>query len=134
MSARIAFAVALASLCALVGAAPLLSTEIAQLCANADDSSHCGRLVEELQLKRLPGLAVREGSTLKVSLYPAGTATLTDTETLHGGRSYSLWDYLDPINTVIFYTTDNDNVTFTVLQRTNGQKTELPNEPVLSPD
>jgi hypothetical protein len=91
-------------------------------------------LIEGLQLKRLPGIAARDGSVLKVSLYPAGTATFTDTETLHGGRSYSLWDYLDPINAVLLYTTDGDNVTFTLLQRSNGRHLELPTEPVLSPD
>lgn len=115
-------------------AAPLLAEEIGQLCAQTDDSAHCARLVEGLQLKRLPGLAVREGSVLKVSLYPTGVATFADTETLHGGRSYSLWDYLDPINVVLLYTADGDNVTFTLLQRTNGRKVELPTEPVLSPD
>jgi hypothetical protein len=115
-------------------AAPLSQAEIAQLCAQADDSSHCGRLIEEVQLKRLPALAVRDGSALKVSLYPAGNATFTDTETLHGGRSYSLWDYIDPINAVLLYTTDNDQVTFTLLQRASGSKAELPTEPVLSPD
>jgi hypothetical protein len=112
----------------------LAAEEIAQLCAAADDSAHCGRLVEETLLKRLPGLATREGSTLKVNLYPSGVATLNDTETLYGGRSYSLWDFLDPINAVVLYTTDHDQVTFTVLQRASGRKAELPTEPVVSPD
>ena len=118
----------------LATATPLPPDEIAQLCAKADDSAHCGRLVEEVQLKRLPALATRDGAALKVSLYPAGTATFTDTEDLHGGRSYSLWDYLDPINAVLLYTTDGDRVAFTLMQRTNGRKVELPTEPVLSPD
>jgi len=115
-------------------AAPLAPDEIATLCAQADGSAHCGRLVEGVQLKRLPNLAAREGAALKVSLYPAGTATFADTEALNGGRSYSLWDSLDPINAVLLYTTDGDAVTFTLLQRTNGRSFELPAEPRVSPD
>jgi len=87
-----------------------------------------------VQLKRLPNLAVRDGATLKVSLYPAGVASFVDTEALNGGRSYSLWDYLDGINAVLLYTTDADTVTFTLVQRANGRKIELPTEPKLSPD
>ena len=85
-------------------------------------------------MKRLPSLATRDGTVLKVSLYPSGTATFADTEALNGGRSYSLWDYLDPINAVLLYTTDGDTVTFTLLQRTNGRKVELPTEPRVAPD
>jgi hypothetical protein len=115
-------------------AAPLAQEEIVALCAQAEGPSHCGRLIEEVQLKRLPSLAVRDGANLKVSLYPAGTATFTDTDALNGGRSYSLWDYLDPINAVLLYTTDGDTVTYTLLQRVNGRKFELPAEPKVSPD
>src|SRR4051812_40892215 len=102
-------------------AAPLSNTEIEQLCANADDEAHCGRLIEEVQLKRLPGLAQRKGNQLVVALFPAGTATFTDTEDLNGGRAYSLWDSIDPLNAVVLYTTQGDNTTFTLLQRTNGK-------------
>jgi hypothetical protein len=115
-------------------AAPLAQEEIVTLCARAESPSHCGRLIEEVQLKRLPNLAMRDGANLKVSLYPAGAATFTDTEALNGGRSYSLWDYLDPLNAVLLYTTDGDAVSFTLLQRTNGRKYELPTEPKVSPD
>jgi len=115
-------------------AAPVTRDEVVTLCAQADGPNHCGRLIEEVQLKRLPNLAVRDGATLKVSLYPAGVATFADTEALNGGRSYSLWDYLDGINAVLLYTTDGDTVTFTLVQRANGRKVELPTEPRLSPD
>jgi hypothetical protein len=128
-------AAALASLSASpVPAAPLSRAELATLCAQAEGPSHCARLVEEVQLKRLPNLAVREGVNLKVSLYPAGNATFADTEALNGGRSYSLWDYLDPINAVLLFTTDGDTLTYTLLQRVNGRKYELPTEPKVSPD
>jgi hypothetical protein len=115
-------------------AAPPSPEELARICANAEDPPHCGRLVEEVQLKRLPNLAVRDGATLRVSLYPSGTATLADTEALNGGRSYSLWDFISELNAVVLYTTDGDDVSFTVLQRATGRRTELPSDPKLSPD
>jgi len=129
-----AAALVAATLLTPAAAAPVSRDEVAALCVEADGANHCGRLIEEVQLKRLPSLAVRDGATLKVSLYPAGIATFADTEALHGGRSYSLWDYLDGINAVLLYTTDGDTVTFTLLQRANGRKVELPTEPKLSPD
>ena len=135
--ARLAVRGALAALALIAAAAqavPLTPEELAKVCANAEDSSHCGRLVEDVQLKRLPNLAVRDGPTLRVSLFPSGTATLADTEALNGGRSYSLWDYISELNAVVLYTTDGDDVTFTVLQRANGRKTELPSDPKVSPD
>ena len=125
---------ALVLLTAAADAVPPTPEELAKICADADDSPHCGRLVEEVQLKRLPSLAVRDGTTLRISLYPSGTATLADTEALNGGRSYSLWDYINELNAVVLYTTDGDDVTFTVLQRATGRKTELPSEPKVSPD
>ena len=115
-------------------AAPVSNDEMAKLCANAEGAAHCGRLIEEAQLKRLPNLAVRDGASLKVSLYPAGTATFADVDASNGGRSYSLWDFIDSINAVLLYTTDGDDVTFTLLQRSNGRKVELPTEPKVSPD
>ena len=135
-AARLAFAATVSVLAALTpaAAAPLAPDELAGLCAQAEGPAHCGRLVEQVQLKRLPNLAAREGTTLKVLLYPAGSATFADTEALNGGRSYSLWDYLDPINAVLLYTTDGDTVTFTLVQRSSGRRIELPTEPVLSPD
>jgi hypothetical protein len=115
-------------------ATPLTQQEITRLCEQAEGPAHCGQLVEEEQLKRLPYLATRDGRVLKVSLFPSGVATFTDTEALNGGRSYSLWDYLDAINAVVLYTIDGDNVTFTLLQRVNGRTVELPSEPRVSPD
>jgi len=132
-AARGALAIA-ALACAAAHAVPLTPDELAKICAQAEDSPHCGRLVEEVQLKRLPSLATRDGTTLKVSLFPSGTATFTDTEALNGGRSYSLWDFISEINTAVLYSTDGDDVSFTVLQRATGRKTELPADPKLSPD
>lgn len=113
---------------------PLGAEELAKVCAQAEDTAHCGRLVEEVQLKRLPNLATRDGATLKVSLFPSGTQAFTDTEALNGGRSYSLWDFFSEINAVVLYTTEGDDAAFTLLQRANGRKVELPSDPKLSPD
>ena len=115
-------------------AVPLTPEELAKVCAQADDAAHCGRLVEEVQLPRLPNLAVRDKLDLRVSLYPSGITTFTDIETLHGGRSYSLWDFMSEINAVVLYVTDGDDASFTLLQRTNGRKVDLPSDPKLSPD
>jgi hypothetical protein len=128
-------ALAAALLLAMVAhAVPLTVEELTKLCAGADDAAHCGRLVEGLQLQRLPNLAVREQSALRISLYPSGTATFTDTEAINGGRSYSLWDFMSEINAVVLYVTDGDDAAFTLLQRTTGRKVELPADPKLSPD
>lgn len=117
-----------------VAAAPVTPDELATLCAEAEDAAHCGRLVEAAQLKRLPNLATRDGVDLKVSLYPSGTSTFTDDETPTGGRSHSLWDFISEINAVVLYTTVGDQVSFTIVQRTNGKRVELPAEPKVAPD
>jgi hypothetical protein len=114
--------------------APLPNSELSEVCAQAEDSAHCGRLVEAVQLKRLPNLARREDKVLTISLYPAGNATFTDSDDPIDGRSYSLWDYLDGINAVLIYTTAGDSITFTLLQRTTNRRIELPTEPQLAPD
>ncbi len=111
-----AFAVAAGCASMLALGAPVSNTELAEVCAQAEDSAHCGRLVEAVQLKRLPSLARREGNVLSVSLYPLGSTNFTDSDDIVNGRSYSLWDYLDGINAVLIYTTAGDNTIFTLLQ------------------
>jgi hypothetical protein len=124
-----AFAFALPS-----SGAPLAAPQIAELCRNAEDQAHCGRLIEEVQLKRLPGLAERAGDDLKVALFPNGIATFTDRIAITGAKSFTLWDYFDRINAVVLFTTDSDQTGFLLLQRANGRQTRLPAEPSLSPD
>ena len=135
-AARGASAVAIiaAALAISAEAEPLSVEEVTKLCSQADGPAHCGRMVEEVQLPRLPSLAVRDKLDLRVSLYPSGTTTFTDTETLRGGRSYSLWDFMSEINAVVLYVTDGDDASFVLLQRTTGRKIELPADPKLSPD
>src|SRR5436309_4042948 len=104
----------------------LHAAQIAELCANAEDQSHCGRLIKEVQLKRLPGLAVRDGDDLKVSLFPSGAATFHDSVAITGAKSFTLWDYFDRINAVVLFTTDGDQTGFLVVQRTNGKQSRMP--------
>jgi hypothetical protein len=118
----------------IAAATPPTLQDVARLCAGADGPAHCGRLVEAEQLKRLPGLAERDGLVLRVTLYPAGVATFTDVDDLDGGRSFSLWDALSEINAVVLYTTVGETVGFRFLQRTNGRSVDLPAEPKLAPD
>jgi hypothetical protein len=125
---------AVACWCQLVAAAPPTAAEIAQICAEAEDRSHCGRLIEEVQLKRLPNLARRDGNALMVSLYPSGAATFTDSDDPVNGRSYSLWDYIDRINAVVLYTSAGESSGYTLLQRTTNRRFDFPAEPQLSPD
>lgn len=115
-------------------AVPLSQAEIAKLCGEAEGQSHCGRLVEEQQLKRLPGLAVRDGNTLRVTLFPNGHATFTDTDTLAGGTSFALWDHYSTINATLLFSTVDDDSRFVLLHRATGKQTVLPSEPALSPD
>lgn len=115
-------------------AVPPSNADLEAICAQAEDPPHCGRLVEAMQLKRLPNLARREGAVLSVSLYPSGTATFTDSDDAEGGRSYSLWDYVDGLNAVLLYTTVGERTTFTLLQRMTNRRTELPTEPQIAPD
>jgi len=52
--------------------------EIREICADAEGAAHCGRLVETVQLQRLPGLARRDGADLHPSLLrAAASAPLT---------------------------------------------------------
>jgi hypothetical protein len=115
-------------------ASPLPPQEVVALCGNAEDAAHCGRLIEEVQLKRLPNLGRRDGSALTVALYPAGFATFNDSDDPVNGRSYSLWDFLDPINAVVLYSTAGESTTFVLLRRTTNRRFDLPAEPKLSPD
>ena len=115
-------------------ALPLSQAEVTKLCSDAEGLAHCGRLVEAEQLKRLPGLAVREGNTLRVSMFPSGNVSFTDVDSLAGGSSFALWDHFSAINATLLFTTKDDDARFILLQRATGKQTLLPSEPALAPD
>lgn len=107
---------------------------VLELCVGVEGPAHCGRRIEEAQLKSLPNLAVRDGDTLKVSLYPSGTREFLDTNPIGNERSYALWDYWSPVNAVVLLVTAGEATSFALLQRATGNLTALPAEPVLAPD
>ena len=126
------FALACAS--ALAHAGSITPAQVAELCASAEDTAHCGRLIEEKQLKRFAGLAVRDGDDLRVSLYPRGEATFRDVVRTTGAESYTLWDVLSEISAVLVFHTDGDRTGYVLLTRNNGRQYKLPAEPAVSPD
>jgi hypothetical protein len=135
MSLRRGFAaIAVATIATGALAVPPTRDELAQWCAEAEDMAHCGRLIEQQQMKRLPGLATREGVALKIALFPSGTATFSDIENPLQPLSFSLFDSIDAINAVLLFKTDGERTTFVLLQRAGNRSVELPSEPVLSPD
>ena len=115
-------------------AAPVTPARVTELCAQAESPAHCGRLIEADQLKALPNLAIRDGKTLKVLLFPSGSRDFVDVDTLQGGTTWALWDYWNTANVVVLFTTNDDRLGYAILQRATGQLTALPGEPTLSPD
>lgn len=127
-------AIGLAAVAAAALAVPPTREELAHWCGEAEDIAHCGRLIEQQQMKRLPGLARRDGVNLRIALFPSGTATFTDVENPAHPLSYSLFDSIDAINGVLLFKTDGERTAFVLLQRSGNRSVELPSEPALSPD
>ena len=134
LSVRALAAAAIALATASAHAVPPTREEVVAWCTDADDMAHCGRLIEERQMKRLPGLAKREGVDLRINLFPSGTATFTDVENPMQPLSYSLYDSIDPINGGLLFRTDGEKATFVLLLRSSNRTVDLPSEPKLSPD
>jgi len=115
-------------------AAPPTPERVLELCAQVEGPSHCGRSVEAEQLKTLPNLAVRDGDTLRISLFPSGSRDFVDTITSQNERTYALWDYWSPVNAVVLFITSGDELRYAVLQRATSALSVMPAEPVLAPD
>jgi hypothetical protein len=131
---RRALAVAAAIASGIAAAVPPSPDEIARLCANADGPAHCARLIEEVQMKRLPNLARRDGDTLFVKLYPTGEAKFEDVNALSGGTSYALFDFVNEFNAAVVWVTQENGFSLILLQRVNGRQTPIPAQPVPAPD
>jgi len=114
-------------------AAPPTAAELSKLCGNAEDQAHCGRLVEARQLQRLKSVATREGDELRIELLPVGSTTFRDAVNIIGARSYSVWDYVDDLESVVLFATNGDRSEFWWIQRRGGGEYRLPAEPVLAP-
>ncbi len=115
-------------------AVPPTQERVIELCAQVESPGHCGRRIETEQLKALPSLAVRDGDTLKITMFPTGSREYTDAILGANARAYALWDYWSNVNAVVLFITDGERLSYGVLQRANGQLTMLPAEPFLAPD
>jgi hypothetical protein len=130
---------ALVAAALLAAASPALAgsvtaAQIAALCGNAEDTPHCGRMIEEQQLKRFAGIASRDGDELRVTLYPRGDVLFRDVVRPTAVESYTLWDVLADINGVLLFVNQGDRASYLLLMRNNGRQFRLPAEPAVSPD
>ena len=115
-------------------AAPPTPERVMELCNNVESPAHCGRMVEAEQLKALPNLAVRNGDTLRISMYPSGSRDFVDSLAANAEKAYSLWDYWSPINAVVLFVASGETISYAVLQRATGTLTSVPAEPILAQD
>lgn len=131
---RAALAVAALAVAAGAAAIPPTREEVIAWCTDADGMAHCARKIEEQQMKRLPGLAKRDGNDLDVALFPSGTRRFSDVDRAVDPISFALYDSLDPINAVLIYKIAGDRASYVLLQRAGNRVTELPSEPALAPN
>jgi len=131
---RFALVLAMAACSLHARAGSLTPAQVGALCANAEDMSHCGRLIEEQQLKRFAGIASRDGDALRVTLYPRGDVVFRDLVRPTAVESYTLWDVMPEINAVVVFVNQGDRSSYALLMRANGRQFRLPAEPALAPD
>jgi len=93
---------------------------------------HCMRLVEAQQLKRLPGLATRDGNTLRIALFPSGSTTFDDVDTLSAGRA-SRCGLLERRERGRAVDDARRRGELLLLQRTTGRRTAQPSSPSSRP-
>jgi hypothetical protein len=133
LAAGLARTLALVVLPALCHAAPPTAAELAKLCANAEDTSHCGRIVEARQLPRLKAFASREGDELRIQLAPTGLTIFRDSVNIIGARTYAIWDYVEDLEALVLFATDGDRSEFWIVERRGGAEFRIPSEPVFAP-
>jgi hypothetical protein len=119
---------------ALAYAAPPSRAELISLCKDAEDQAACGRLVEARRLRDLSRILERNGDELRVSLSPVGLTIFRDSVDIWGATSYAVWDYVEPVDTLVLFTTRGERTGFLLVQRQGGEEYPLPSEPVLAPD
>jgi hypothetical protein len=131
----IAAAALLAAGCLLgtrVAAVPLTTQDIVELCTDADDPPHCGKLIERRQLRGHPKVAVRNGYTLEIPIQHGDPVRFTD----NASRDYSLWQVFEKIDFAVVWdqAEDGSSSRFVMVDLVNGRTFNLAGEPVLSPD
>jgi hypothetical protein len=119
---------------ALAYAAPPSRAELTSLCKDAEDQAACGRLVEARRLRDLSRILERSGDELRVSLSPTGLTVFRDSIDIWGATSYAVLDYLEPLDTLVLFTTRGERTGFLLVQRQGGEEYPVPSEPVLAPD
>ena len=140
----IASSVFVMSVAALVpvstSAAPPSMQTILRLCSDADGAQHCERLLEAEQIKQFPGVAVRDGATLRlgsrrgttsIELRDAGEPGLGEGAEF---RAYAFWDYWPQRKTAIVSVTARDSDYYVVAELDRGKETRIASEPILAPD
>lgn len=121
-------------------ASPIPTPSIVRLCSEADGPQHCERLIEAEQMKQFPGIAVRDGNTLRLTGRDGARAIeLRDSDDPGGGagsefRGYALWDYWPQRRTAIVSVTARDSDFYLVVELDRGTQTRVAAEPFLSPD
>jgi hypothetical protein len=119
----------------IAGAEPLSRAQIVSLCADAEDQAQCGRLVEARQMRAVSRFVERNGDELRVQLSPFGLSVFHDTMSpLGGATTYSVWDYLEDLDTLVLFTTRGERSGFLLVQRHGGEEYRVPAEPVIAPD
>ena len=134
MRRRAACAILALLVSTLAYAAPPSHAELTSLCKDAEDQAACGRLVEARRLRDLSRILERNGDELRVSLSPIGLTVFRDSIDVWGATSYAVWDYVEPLDTLVLFTTRGERTGFLLLQRQGGEEYPLPSEPVLAPD
>ena len=135
---------AMAAAIAAAVAAPMSTPSIVRLCSEADGPQHCERLIEAEQMKQFPGVAVRDGHTLRLTVRGGARAIeLRDSDDPGSGsgggsgadfRGYALWDYWPQRRTAVVSVTARDSDFYLVIDLDRGTQTRVAAEPFLSPD
>ena len=120
-------------------AAPPTPEAIMKACDEADSASQCERVLEREQLKQFPGLATRNGPSLRITTNPGMPAVeLRDSgnpdDESADFKWHSFWDYWAPSKIAIVSVTTRDADHFLVMQLDRAMQVKVPSEPILSPD
>lgn len=119
--------------------AVVTTEEMMTICAQADDTHDCARLIEAAQLKKMPANLARRGTgdestTLALSLSQglfndsAQEIKLIDKD----GKAYTVWDYWPTLNAFLLLVLEEEGSYYLWLSRLDGKTVRLPAEPVFA--
>ena len=138
---RFAAALALAAGAATVAmSAPPAQEALVKACDEADTALQCERMLEAAQLKQFPGVATRDGKTLRMPTRP-GMPNVElrdvgdpDNDTGADYRAYSFWDYWRDPGIAIVSVMTRDSDYYLLVELARGTQVKLGGEPLLAPD